>query len=249
MNNLPWKYNNSLYKKTKLNEDNSSHNYKRAFGSFGDSLTYSQSVVIKMGYKLEKILLEEVKSKGSIIILEDLLTKEKFNSLPSGAYYCTKKAIRNSDYCIPHTEPDITFIDKRDKTNANFTFIELKLGVNFDTKKSAKEKEKLEANQNLIISLGMNSNFYFCSFFGEDLNSVYDGSRISIPRDNLMLGTELCDLMGIDYSTVESKITQDIENNQIEFLNRFTSDAESLDILLIYLLKNPEIKKKIENWL
>lgn len=137
MTEKSWKFNNTLNRSISLREKvDSSHNYRRAFGSFGDSLTFSQSTVIKMGYKLENTLF----SHSSLIPLEDLLTEERFLSLPEGKYFCTKKAIRNSDYCIPRTEPDITILEKK-KTSSKFTFIELKLGINFDTK-SPLRKEK-----------------------------------------------------------------------------------------------------------
>ena len=111
-----------------------SGNYERLFGNKDIAYLISQiqSASIRYGNQLEKLIEDSADKKKSLILdIDSFLQKD---IVPQKPYLIPKKAIKQSDTIdFLRSEPDFMILDRKKK---HCYIIELKLGNNFDTKKS-----------------------------------------------------------------------------------------------------------------
>lgn len=209
-------------------EDGSS-GYTRVLGcdELGRLISRVQSTVISNGTELERII---VSLTNTINDLEEFIDSVTDGIQEDGVYLCQKKILKKSKYAIAGIEPDLLiFVVERRRV---CKVIELKDGDNFDTKKSASEREHLEQ---FATSFGAQipfvTEFYICSFNQDNKELIQAGFKNKFEIEHIMTGEELCDVLHIDYQNIIDRRKTDM----IENFNYFIDE----------LLNIPQVREKI----
>ena len=194
--------------------------YARCFGDLELSrlLSRVQSLIIKNGYELEKLITDLV-SDLLIDDLDEFLSKQ---IMKQGVRIVEKKIIKKSDIIEGHSiEPDF-IIFERVKSTQNCYIVELKDGHEFDTKSSAKE----HANLNTFLSKNAMAFQYFqsyckiCGFNASSKEDIKAGFKNKIALSQALTGEDLCKLLNLDYG----QIVQTRANDRIKNFERFLDD-------------------------
>jgi len=193
-----------------------SGSYARLFGDtkIGKLITKIQSASITMGNDLEKQILKFAAERGAIITDDNI--NDFFNhTLPDGVFIIPK-SIRDRRLKFSQ-KPDIIVVSVQKNT---CKVIEIKLGDNFDTKKSSGEKEHLESYaRKLDQTAGYRVSFAVCMFFADNKQAIIKGFKGMITEHEAITGRELCNLVGIDYNKISDTISTDQTENRL-FLMR-----------------------------
>ncbi|MGN0519443.1 MAG: restriction endonuclease [Candidatus Fimenecus sp.] len=203
--------------------------YTRVLGNadLGQLISRIQSTVISNGTELERIIVSLTNTIPNLELFIDNVTD---GSQEDGVYLCQKKILKKSRYAIAGIEPDLlVFVVERRRV---CKVIELKDGDNFDTKKSASEREHLEQ---FATSFGAQipfvTEFYICSFNQEDKDLIQIGFKNKFEPEHIMTGRELCTILHISYDDIVNTRHEDMRDN--------------FDYFISELVNIPEVKEKI----
>lgn len=203
--------------------------YTRVFGNneLGQLISKVQSTVISNGNELERII---VSMTNCIEDLEQFINDVTYGKQLDGVYLCKKTVIKRSKYAIDGIEPDLLIFVLEQKRVCKV--IELKDGDNFDTKKSAGEKEHLqEFATQFGAQIPFVTEFFICSFNQQDKESIRNGFKGKFEIEHIMTGKELCDVLNISYENI--------------IADRKKDEEENMEYFITELLKIEEVREKI----
>ena len=188
-------------------KNKSSGSYLRLIGNneYAQLMTKIQSAVISQGKELEKeinALICEKYPEQVIKKLSDFMNLISHDHIKKEFYFLDVKIYRQflkNSKIKEIKSPDfvIIFIYK------NFVYVvELKEGYDFDTKKSAGEKEHLEKIQKDLQTVlpKFNVKYYFCSFYAENIDQMYNGLKKEFNKNNLWTGKDFFKFISLDYN-------------------------------------------------
>ena len=193
--------------------------YFRCFGNIHLSrlLSRVQSLVIKNGYELEKMVVEHSRRKNILVNDLDKLLSDQI--IPEGLYLAEKKPIRKSNIIEGKgIEPDFLVL-KRDQSSQQCFVIELKDGHEFDTKSSVKEVTNLEE----FASINKDRLHYWiihCKIVGINAtskNQIMEGFKRKVDEETAMTGLAFCKLLGLRYASIQQQRALDQVSNLKEF--------------------------------
>lgn len=199
--------------------------YTRIFADpvLGRLFSRTQSAVISAGNELEKIVYAEVAQMGRTV---DDLDSFIVSPPPSKkVYLANKSAIKRSKRIqFGSAEPDLVIFDLRKN---HCYIVELKDGDMFDTKKVAGELSTLKEFQNTISPhVKLSTSIHFCSFNQKDKLQIISGFKGKIDEQQAMTGTELCEILGIDYGAIILHREMDANGNRSFFLRELVKDPD-----------------------
>ena len=197
--------------------------YTRIFGSaeIGSLISAIHSTSIAAGNDLETLI-----SYYANLIDDSLIDAFHNHSLPPGKYLITKKVIKNDTTLKFEQEPDCIMVLTKDN---ECKIVEIKLGDNFDTKKSKGEvtsMRKYAQKANMVLKYKVS--YAVCMWFAKDKESVVNGFKREITAKEALTGREFCKLLDIDYDVINSKLDAYQKQNR-DFL--FSKVAEIQSIL------------------
>ncbi|UZK64367.1 type II restriction endonuclease [Mycoplasma mycoides subsp. capri] len=193
-----------------------SGSYSRVFDNeeLGRLISLVHSTAISNGIELEKLILS--KAQRAITDLnefESILHKE-FNDW--NVVIVPKSVVRKSSI-KSKKEPDFLILQK---TGEILNIIELKDGWIFDTKKTGGEFEQLQIFQDEISKkISFITKIYICSFNNNNKDSIFNGLKRIIPKENIMTGKEFCDLLQIDQHELQEYRKKDADQNLKYFIS------------------------------
>lgn len=205
--------------------------YSRLFGNsqLGSLISRVHSTVISSGTELEKLVKENV---SLIDDLDEFLERE---IMPEGVFLVDKPTIKNcKSFDSAGAEPDFIVFKRRNEKQACHV-IELKDGDAFDTKKASAEHHAMRK----FISknaqhLQYTVHAHFCCFNQNDKKKIVEGFKNKIPPEAAMTGQEFCDLLEIEYETLNKERTKDQYSN----LNYFLSELIKIDVVRDWIKKH-----------
>ena len=207
--------------------------YTRTLGNeaLGKLISKVLATVISNGTELERMIVER---SNSIQDIDIFIEKATIADIANGTYLCTKKIFKKSDKYVKDVEgiePDmIIFIVEK---NRICRVIELKDGDAFDTKKALGEKEHLEKFSTIFgAKIPFVTEYFICSFNQEDKEIIRAGFKNTFSLEHIMTGSELCEILNIDYSEIIRLRQDDMKDNFNYFLEE--------------LVKIPEVLSKLE---
>lgn len=203
--------------------------YTRVFGNdkLGKLVSKVQSTVISNGTELERII---VSMTNCIEDLEQFINDVTYGTQADGVYLCKKTVIKKSKYAIDGIEPDLLIFVLEQKRICKV--IELKDGDQFDTKKSAGEREHLqEFATQFGAQIPFVTEFYICSFNQQDKESIRNGFKGKFEMEHIMTGKELCDVLKISYEEI--------------IAGRKKDEEENLEYFITELLRIEEVRQRI----
>ena len=186
--------------------------YERLVGDKNMALifTKAQSTIITNGTELEKIISTE---SNAIQDLDVFINKCDKGIIADGAYLCTKKVLKKSEFKLAGHEPDFIVFTIDNAKNLCYV-VELKDGDAFDTKKSLAEKEMLQLFVNhLAPKIPFRTKFYICCFNQFDKDKIVIGFKNVFSINEVMTGREFCNILGIDYDMIVKMRNNDAEDN------------------------------------
>jgi len=212
-------------------------NYMHIFGSkaLGQLITDTHSAMIRMGNMLEKTVVEKCRETGTLIsdfdrFIEECETNEGAAKYEGRAMVLTKKvAKRSKKLRAKMAEPDfmVFVVGERE-----CKVIELKLGLNFDTKKAQGEAAALvEAKTRIGTIVPFKVNDYVCSFMAGTHKEIVMGFKGRITEAQAMTGREFCSLLGLDYGEIRDRFESDAAHNREAFVQRMLSIPEVLRLV------------------
>lgn len=187
--------------------------YYRCFGNLdlASLLSRVQSLIIKNGFELEK-LIPEFAEENLILDLDEYL---QYQIMKPGVRVAEKKVIKQSSIIEGHRiEPDF-IVFHRETTSQYCYIVELKDGYEYDTKASAKEHDNLHTFLSMN-ALALQSYQSFCRIVGfnaETRDEVYNGFKQKFAPEQVMTGAEFCELLGIDYEEIRAIRALDRDHN------------------------------------
>lgn len=196
--------------------------YTRVLGNdrLGQLMSRVQATVIANGNELEKMIVER---SNTIENLEKFIDDVTEGNINDGVYLCRKKEIKSSTrYAvngIKGIEPDLLIFVVEKKRICKV--IELKDGDSFDTKKSQGEREHLEQfATNFGARIPFVTEYYICCFNQEDKEKIKVGFKGEFSEDHIMTGSELCEILNIDYNELRSIRKADMSDNLEYFIEQ-----------------------------
>jgi hypothetical protein len=204
--------------------------YYRCFGHEGleKLLSRAQSLIVKNGYELERMILERLKQ------IDDLDAFLEIEIMPDGALVAPKKLIKKSKTIqFGGNEPDF-MIFKRDKGKQRCYIVELKESANYDAKSAAAEHQSMHQfiSRNAQL-LPYTVSGHVCVFNAQDRAVIVKGFKNKITSDAALIGKEFCELFGLDYQEIIHTREADRKANLEHFLNE--------------LIANEDIAEKLKN--
>lgn len=186
-------------------------NYTIIFGDedLGSIISAVHATSIKMGNELERL----ITAYANVI---DRQTLDQFfnKTLKPGIYIIPKSTM--SDRRLKFDQkPDVLVVNVDQNT---CKIIEIKLGDNFDTKKSQGEVDNLTAYADkLNMATTYRVSFAICMWFAPDKAAVINGFKGTITANQALTGAEFCEMVHIDYHKVNMQISMHQRANR-EFL-------------------------------
>jgi len=221
----------------RLGEGGRTGNYVHIFGNrlLGQLMTDTHSAMIRMGNTLEKIVLERCAEAGTLILdfdqfIDECETDGGRSKYGDTAMVLPKKAAKKSGKLAVHkAEPDfMVFLPGKSECKV----IELKLGSNFDTKKSQGEVDALEEVKTAIGAImPFRVNHYVCSFMASTRQDIVSGFKNKITAEQAMTGREFCELLGLGYDGIRADFESDAEYNRKAFARRIMSIPEMVILI------------------
>ena len=180
-------------------------------------ITRVHATSISAGTELEKIIEDKCETLDNV----DLLINNK--NAPQGVFLIPKKVLQKSKLRSPQNPDFVTL--KTVKTHCYI--VELKVGKNFDTKKSRAEYDNLKSFlDNIANQIPYTSSIHICSFYETDKDAIYKGFKKKFEMKEILTGKEFCRLLEIDYE----EIMNIHKRHQEENLRFFKEKFESIDI-------------------
>lgn len=215
--------------------DDGNSGYTRVIGNedLGKLMSKVQATVISNGTELERLI---VARSNRIENIEMFIDNATDGIIEDGVYLCQKKTIKASTRYnvqgIKGIEPDLLiFIVERRRI---CKVIELKDGDAFDTKKAQGEREHLQQfSTNFGARIPFVTEYYICCFNQEDKEKIKIGFKGEFDDEHIMTGSELCQILHIDYDDIRNIRKEDMEDNFNYFIDE--------------LLNIPEVKNAIQD--
>lgn len=207
-------------------KDQAPSGYTRLFGdtALGNLMSRVQGAVISAGSELETLILERCQRIGDF----DAFVTNLDDRRP-GIFVANKSQIKRSKIIRTVFEPDLLAFDL---VRRMCYVIEVKDGDQFDTKKAEGERHTLHSFVDDVASvLPFSFQVFICSFNAPHIDAIYIGLKRKFPREELMTGRQLCDLLGMDYHEIRQVRKADQDDN--------------LDFFVEQLLKIPAISKRL----
>jgi hypothetical protein len=189
-------------------------NYTTIFGDedIGSLISTIHATSIKMGTELEHIIL----SLSNVIDetkLEDFFKK----TLEPGIYIIPKKTMLDRRLKFDQI-PDTIVVNVKPNT---CKIVEIKLGDNFDTKKSQGEVDHLKKYaEKLDRATTYRVSWAVCMWYAKDKTAIITGFKGTITENEALTGEEFCELVNINYQEINTKIASDQETNREYLFNK-----------------------------
>ena len=188
-------------------------NYSVIFGDndLGSLMSAIHATSIRMGTELEHIIIELSK------VIEPVHLDAFFNkTLKPGVYIIPKRTMQDKRLKFDQV-PDLLVVNV-DKNTCKI--VEVKLGNNFDTKKSQGEVDNLTRYAaKLDRATTYRVSFSVCMWYAKDKLEVITGFKGTLTEAQALTGAEFCQIVGIDFQAVNSRIASHQQSNR-EFLFR-----------------------------
>ena len=213
---------------------NKKSSYTRLFGieSLGLLMTKVHSTMISAGTELETIIYEKTPHKIKDETIDDFLRDPDTYGASGKRYVVNKKQIKKSEILSKSYEPDFLVFDVGKK---KLYILEVKDGMELDTKKSRGEHDTLHQYSTMVASsLPFSTHIFLCSFNEDDKDKIYVGLKGKFAKSEIMTGKELCKLMGINYEDIVKKRTSHQAKNVEHFV---------VELLKIRKIKNMLLKR------
>ena len=204
--------------------------YARLFGNqqLGQLLSRVQATVIRTGNELERLIEQETPDEMKAN-LDDILVGQNTYSPIQVVFQATMPAVDE----VRGEKADILVFDHQER---NIRVIELKDGDTFDTKKSSGELASMTTFANwLKARLGYEANYFLCPFNQANKMAIIKGAKGRFDLSHVMTGSELCQILRIDYDKIRAK--------------RRLEQPENLLYFIAELLKINEVRKIIKELL
>lgn len=202
--------------------------YTRILGNekLGNLISRLQATVISAGSELEKLIWKRCKQVDNI---DSYLNADIY---PMGVYVATKNQLKKSFIAQKSFEPDFVAFERTEKNKHYCYVIEVKDGDQFDTKKASGERQHIHNYLNYIArNIRFEVKPIICSFNATSREQVVAGFKNKISIDEAYTGSELCNLLGIDYEEIL---------NEREFHKK-----ENLHLFIKSLLEISEVKEML----
>jgi len=183
-------------------------NYTTIFGDcdLGSLISSIHATSIKMGTELEHIIIELAKT------IDEKNIDAFFNkTLVSGIYIIPKKTMQDKRLKFDQI-PDLLVVNV-DKNTCKI--VEIKLGDNFDTKKSQGEVENLTRYaEKLDRATTYRVSWAVCFWYAKDKTAVINGFKGTLSESQALTGEEFCKIVNIDYKTINTRIASHQKANR-----------------------------------
>ncbi len=191
----------------------------------GKLITIIHAAKISSGTELEHII-EETPNVNLVGNVDQFF--DNINNFDIGTYLVNKKSLKNSkissivSYKLRKTIlVDFIIVKINENKSKHCYIIELKSGCNFDTKKIPAEKDNLiKYESELAKKIQATTSIHLCSFFEEDKNKIITGLKNIFELDEILTGSEICNLLNIKYEDVLEKTNKDKIANDKYFFDR-----------------------------
>jgi hypothetical protein len=187
--------------------------YTLLFGDprFGELISAVHSTSIKMGNQLEKLIMD----RSKLITVNNI--DAFFNkTLPEGIWIIPKQVIAKDKRLNFDQKPDMIIVNVNKNT---CQVIEMKLGDNFDTKKSKGEVDQIKKYvEKLDKATTYKASFAICMFYAKDRASVVNGFKGQITEKEALTGMEFCEIAGINFKEVNNIISEAQSANRTFFI-------------------------------
>lgn len=233
--------------------------YNMLYGDIiGREITKAQSIIIRNGTVLEKLVSSFIKNvECDFFEISTILDYNKemdmFNScrinedtfdISDRIYLIDRKVFKYIKHNNKGIEPDLLALIVKDGV-ATFYVIELKMGDNFDTKKSAGEKEHLTIFvEQLKVAKGIKKVYKISPFFS-DLSKTKlskEGFKGVFSEDEILNRNELSELFGIDFNVLIEIYKTVEDTNKKDFIYNICEESYIREIIL----SNPNIRNDIK---
>ena len=156
--------------------------------------------------------------------------------MPDDVWLAPKSQIKKcTTFDTSQHEPDFLIFKRRDGEQMCH-IVELKDGHAFDTKKASKEREALhqfsERNGQHIQFI---MKIHVVAFNHNDRDSIVEGFKNKITREEAMTGREFCELLEIDYDQIVKQRQKDAPVNFRYFIKE--------------LMAVPDVKNEIRKYI
>ena len=189
-------------------------NYTTIFGDedIGSLISAVHATSIKMGTELEHIIL----SLSNVI--DETKIDAFFNkTLEPGIYIISKRMLSHKRLNFDQ-KPDALVVNVKPNT---CKIVEIKLGDNFDTKKSHGEVDNLKRYADkLDRETTYRVSWAVCMWYAKNKTSIITGFKGTITETQALTGLEFCELVNINYKTICDKIASDQETNREYIFNK-----------------------------
>jgi hypothetical protein len=183
-------------------------NYSVIFGDndLGSLISAVHATSIKMGTELEHIIIELAK------VIEPAHLDAFFNkTLKPGIYIIPKRTMQDKRLKFDQV-PDLLVVNV-DKNTCKI--VEIKLGDNFDTKKSQGEVDNLtQYAAKLDRATTYRVSWSVCFWYAKDKAAVVNGFKGTLSESQALTGAEFCRMVGIDYNAINTRIASHQQANR-----------------------------------
>jgi len=190
-------------------------NYTRVFGDaeMGSLISAIHGTSISMGRVLEEIIRGMAPDVGN----EEIPMDDFFDKIISpGIYIISKKGMTDSRLKFDH-KADMVVINV---VKNSLLVLEVKLGDNFDTKKTHGEvislKEYSESLKCAIKSYRVS--WAVCFWFADNKASIVKGFKGKITEKEALTGREFCNLINISFDEVNRRLYEEHQEANREFV-------------------------------
>jgi hypothetical protein len=198
--------------------------------ALGQLLSRVQATVIRNGNELERMLKEQCPYYSATVRMEDVTKKinegliDKENILQ--VFFAYKHETEGEKSIIGN----IIVVDHEDKI---VHIVKVKDGDTFDTKKISGELVSLRTlSEALGRNLGYTARYHFCAFNQPDKAAIIFGAKGRLNEETAMTGSELSELIGVDYESIREVRKEDRKDN--------------FDYLIEQMFAIPEVRAKID---
>lgn len=215
----------------------------------GREISKAHSIIISNGTVLEKLVSEYIKNnvECDVVEISTILDYNKemdmFNyshnnddtfDISDRIYLIDRKLFKDIKHNNKGIEPDLLVLIVKDGV-ATFYVIELKMGDNFDTKKSAGEKEHLTIFvEQLNVAKGIKKVYKISPFFSNLSKDklIKNGFKSVFSENEILTRNELNELFGIDFNGIIEIYKTVEDTNKKYFIDNICEEPYIREIIL-----------------
>jgi hypothetical protein len=183
-------------------------NYTIIFGDedLGSIISAVHATSIKMGNELERLVTAYAN------VIDRQMLDQFFNKTLKPGIYIIPKSTMSDRRLKFDQKPDVLVVNVEQNT---CKIIEIKLGDNFDTKKSQGEVDNLKGYaEKLDKATTYRVSFAICMWFAPDKSAVINGFKGTITANQSLTGAEFCEMVHIDYHNINMQISMHQQANR-----------------------------------